>query len=162
MRNAVIVTREIGDYTVTTSVDQSPAEVFAAINNVRGWWNEDVEGITDRLGAQFTYDDGYLRCRFRITDFVPERRVVWHVEQSDTPWVKDKHEWNDTDVIFEVSRRGKKTVLRFTHRGLVPEVECFNACSDGWNFCIGSSLRSLITTGKGRLGEYDPESNPER
>jgi len=90
MRNAVIVTREIGDYTVTTSVDQSPAEVFAAINNVRGWWNEDVEGITDRLGAQFTYDDGYLRCRFRITEFVPERRVVWHVEQSDTPWVKDK------------------------------------------------------------------------
>jgi hypothetical protein len=36
----------------------------------------------------------------------------------------------------------------FAHDGLIPEFECFKACSNQWSSLINGSLRSLITTGR--------------
>lgn len=53
--------------------------------------------------------------------------------------------------------------LRFTHDGLVPEYECYDACSRGWTFYIGESLCDLITTGYGHPNEEDRGSHqPQR
>ena len=137
--------------TTTISADQSPQEVFAAINNVRGWWSEEIEGTTDKLGAEFAYH--YVdvhRCKMKITEFVPGRRVIWLVLDNYFNFTEDKTEWTGTKIIFEVSNKDAKTQLRFTHEGLVPEYECFKVCSNAWGSYINGSLQSLITTGKGR------------
>jgi hypothetical protein len=34
------------NYSISFAVDQSPEQVFNAINNVRGWWSEEIEGGT--------------------------------------------------------------------------------------------------------------------
>jgi hypothetical protein len=137
------------DYTTAFMVDQSPEEVFAAITNVRGWWSGEIEGDTGRLGAEFTYrvpDVHY--CRMRITEFIPGKTVVWHVLDSDISYTKERSEWDDTRIAFEISRRDGKTEIRFTHRGLVPQFECYNACSDAWSALVNGNLRNLISTGR--------------
>ena len=128
-------------------VDQSPEEVFAAVNDVRGWWSGEIEGHTDKLGAVFEYRYQELhRSTQEITEFVPGKKVVWHVQTARLNFVEDKTEWNDTEVVFEISRKGDKTELRFTHVGLVPGFQCYGDCSGAWGFYINESLHDLITT----------------
>jgi uncharacterized protein YndB with AHSA1/START domain len=138
------------DYTTSFTVDQSPEEVFDAINNVRGWWSGEIDGRTDELGAEFTYryQDAH-RSTQKITDLVPGRKVVWRVLDAQINFVKDKAEWNGTDIVFEIARKGGNTELRFTHIGLAPTIECYGKCAGAWGFYVNDSLRSLITTGKG-------------
>jgi hypothetical protein len=139
------------DYTASFAVDQSPEEVFQAVNNVRGWWSEEIEGSTDRLGAEFRFQYKDIhRSTQKITELMPGRKVIWHVRDSRLNFVADKSEWTGTDVVFEIARDGDKTELRFTHVGLVPAFECYGGCSGAWDFYIGNSLRSLITTGEGQ------------
>lgn len=139
------------NYTTSFSVDRSPAQVFAAINNVRGWWSEDIEGPTDALGAEFAFQHhGLHRSIQKITEFVTGKKVVWHVTDSHISFVQDKTEWRGTDVVFEIEHTDGTTDLRFTHIGLVPTVECYEDCSGAWGFLINDSLCSLITTGQGK------------
>jgi hypothetical protein len=144
------------DFTTTFSVGQSPQEVFDAINNVRGWWSEEVDGSTDKLGAEFKFHHKDVhRSTQKITDLVPGKKVVWHVVDARLNFVKNKTEWKGTDVVFEITRKGDKTELRFTHVGLVPAFECYGDCSGAWGFYINDSLRSLITTGKGQPAQKE-------
>src|SRR6202142_1212702 len=132
-------------FTTTISVDQMPDEAFAAINNVRGWWSGEIEGATDKLGADFTYRYKDIhRSTQKITEFVPGKKVVWHVTDADLNFVEDKNEWNGTDVVFDIIPKGDKTEVRFTHVGLVPAFECYGGCSGAWGFYINDSLRNLI------------------
>jgi len=136
--------------TITFTVDQSPEEVFDAINNVRGWWSGEIDGSTDKLGEEWTYRyKDVHRSTQKITELVPGKKVVWHVTDATLNFVKDKTEWNGTDIVFEIKSKDGKTELRFTHVGLVPTFECYGGCSGAWGFYINDSLRSLITTGKG-------------
>jgi ketosteroid isomerase-like protein len=139
------------NFTTTILVDQSPEEVFKAINNVRGWWSEEIKGNTEKVSDEFTYHyQDVHRCKMKITESVPGKKIVWLVLDNYFSFTKDKSEWIRTKIIFEITRQNNKTQLRFTHEGLVPEYECYTACESGWTKYIRSSLSSLITTGKGQ------------
>lgn len=138
------------DFTTTLLIDQTPKEVFNAINNVRGWWSEEIEGITDKLHAEFNYHyQDVHRAKMKLTEFVPDKKVVWLVEDNYFNFTKDKNEWKGTKIIFDISVKDGKTHLRFTHAGLVPEYECYEICQDAWTNYIHTSLHNLIVTGKG-------------
>src|ERR1039458_678563 len=137
-------------FTSTFSVDQDPTAVFAAINDVRRWWSGDIDGDTDKLGDEFSYryEDVHY-SKQKITEMVPDQRVVWLVLDSNLSFVEDKTEWNGTEISFDISRKDDHTEVCFTHNGLIPEYECYEACSGAWSFYMKESLRSFITTGRG-------------
>jgi uncharacterized protein YndB with AHSA1/START domain len=136
-------------FTTSFTVDQSPEEVFEAINNVRGWWSGEVAGGAGRVGAEFTYRHKNIhKSTQKVTEFVPGKKVVWHVTGADLTFAKDKTEWVGTDIVFEIARKDGKTELRFTHVGLVPAFECYGGCSGAWGALVEGNLRNLITTGK--------------
>lgn len=130
-------------------VAKTPAEVFAAINDVRGWWGGKIEGESERVGARFSYryEDMHTSTQ-EVTELVPGQKVVWHVVEADLSFVANRGEWAGTDIVFEIVPMGAETELRFTHQGLVPAFECFADCSNGWGFYVGGSLRQFIETGK--------------
>jgi hypothetical protein len=137
-------------FTAAFSVAETPGEVFRAINSVRGWWSADIEGGTGQVGDEFTYRDRDAhRCRIKVTELVPSERVTWHVLDNYFDFTHDATEWKDTDIHFEITARGGKTEIRFTHVGLTPEYECFEVCSNSWDFYLRTSLRTLIRTGHG-------------
>jgi hypothetical protein len=139
------------NYTTSLTLDQSPEEVFNAINNVRGWWSQETEGDTDKLNSVFYYHYRDIhRCILKITELVPGKKVVWRVLHNEFNFIKDKTEWTGTDLVFEIARKGDKTEVQFAHIGLVPQYECYTTCTDGWRTYINGSLRKLITTGKGQ------------
>ncbi len=138
------------DYKATIIVTAPHKEAYNAINNVRGWWSEDMEGSLQKPDDIFTVRFGEVYITLKVTEAVPDKKIVWLVIDCNKPWLKNKKEWNDTELIWEVSNKDNNTQILFTHKGLVPDVECYGVCSNAWGEYLKQSLWSLITNGEGR------------
>ena len=138
------------DFTTTLVVDQSPKEVFNAVNKPQNWWSGEIEGSSAKLNDEFTYR--YKEFHFskqRVVEMIPDQKVVWLVTDSSINYTEDINEWTGTKISFEITEKEGKTELSFSHIGLVPEIECFEACSSAWTQLVRQGLFSLITTGNG-------------
>jgi hypothetical protein len=138
------------DYTTTILVDQTPKESFDAINNVRGWWSQEINGSTDTLNSEFNYRYKNIHhCTMKIIESIPAQKVVWLVTANYFSFTEDKTEWVGNKLLFEIAEKDNKTEIRFTQQGLTPAYECYDVCHDGWNNYINNSLHDLITKGEG-------------
>ncbi|MGF7082864.1 SRPBCC family protein [Mucilaginibacter sp. UYCu711] len=139
------------DFTTSILVDQSPKEAFDAINNVIGWWTENLDGGTHNLNDEFEVRFGDVHySKQKLTEVIPGEKVVWLITDSKLTFVKDQTEWTGTKIIFDITRKGNQTEVRFTQQGLTPAFECYGGCSNAWTDYVQNSLYSLITTGTGK------------
>ncbi len=150
------------DYTTSIVVDKTPAVAFNAIKDFRAWWSEEIEGKTDVLNETFFYHykDVHL-SKIKLIEIVPDKKLVYQVVANEFNFTKDKTEWIGTKLIFDLMQEGDSTKILFTHEGLVPEYECYNVCNDAWTSYIQGSLKSLITTGKGKPNGKEGGLNAE-
>ena len=135
-------------------VDKSAEEVFNTILDVRGWWSglysEKIEGSSSKLKDEFTFraGKGAHYSKQKLIELIPNKKIVWLVTDSKLSFLKNESEWIGTKISFEIFKQDDKTKIVFTHRGLVPQIECFNSCSNAWTQYIQEKLLTLITTRK--------------
>jgi len=138
------------DFNCSFSAPITAGEAISKISKVTEWWGVTISGNTENLNDQFVIkmgEEAFFNCT--VTELVPNKRVVWSIADCHMPWYTDKKEWANTKLIFDVNENNGVTELRFTHKGLTPEVECYKDCEPGWTHWIKTSLESYFTTGKG-------------
>ena len=137
-------------FTTNIEVAKSPEYVFNCLKEVSKWWSKDFEGNSAKLHDEFVIcHPGSHYSKHQLIEMIPYTKVVWLVTESELPWLtKDPHEWTNTTMIFDIIPQGDKTVLHFTHEGLVPEKECYARCTEGWTMIIKERLFNFITSGK--------------
>ncbi|HWA33132.1 MAG TPA: hypothetical protein VG737_03330 [Cyclobacteriaceae bacterium] len=144
------------NFSTSMLVDQSPAEVYKAINNPRAWWSQEITGTTDRIESEWNYQfkDNH-RSKMKVVEMIPDKKVVWLVEDNFFKNAKDQSEWVGNKIIFDISKEGDKARLVFTQVGLVPEYNCYKSCEWAWTGFVQKSLKKLITEGSGKLNWFE-------
>lgn len=138
------------DFTTSILVENTPKEVFNAVNSPKKWWPGEITGSSAKINDEFTYSYKDIHCsKQELIELSPDKKVIWLVTESRLNYTEDINEWAGTKLVFEISVEGNMTRLKFSHQGLSPEIECFESCSNSWSQIIQQSLYSLITTGKG-------------
>ena len=139
------------NFTATIEATKSPQEVFKLITtDVAKWWGgKDLSGNSVKLNDEFiVHHIGAHFSKQQLVEVVPDKKIVWLVTESKLSWLKDQNEWTNTKMIFDITNKGGKTVLHFTHEGLVPERECYEKCAQGWSKVIKDWLFNYIQTGE--------------
>ena len=140
------------NFTFTLQTTQSPQKVFKAMQDVRNWWSgyysEKITGSTINLNDEFSFEagDGLHSTKHKLIEVVPDKKVVWLTTYCKLDFIEHKDEWTGTKIIFEITTKGNSTELKFTHEGLTPTVECYNACAPAWTQYLENKLKPLIET----------------
>jgi hypothetical protein len=133
------------------SVNQTPEEVYRAINDVSNWWQGEIVGKTDKLNEEFIYRMGAFHySKQKVITLIPFQKITWLITDSNLNSFGNSKEWNGTEITFDISIIENITEVIFTHHGLIPAFECYSDCSNAWGELVQQSLYSLITTGKGK------------
>lgn len=139
-------------FSTSFTVDETPQHAYEAITNVRGWWSGDIEGATDELGGEFTYRHQDIHySKQKVTELSPGRRIAWQVLDAHISFTEDPREWVGSEIVFDIAQERDRTIVRFSHVGLTPEIECYEKCSSAWGYYVNTSLRQLIEGGEEAL-----------
>src|SRR5664279_3445290 len=113
------------NYNATIVTKTSAKEAFEKISRVSDWWTSNIEGSSKNVNDVFTTRFGETFVTFKIVEAVPGQKALWHVTDCYLHWLKDKKEWKDTEMSFEIVPKDDATQINVTHVGLVPEIECY-------------------------------------
>lgn len=137
------------DFNLKMNVNAPSEEVMKNISHVDKWWAKNFKGSATKLNDTFSVYFGDTFVDFKISELIPAKKIIWLVTDCNLHWIKEKKEWNNTEVIWTLTEKDSKTEINFLHKGLTPENECYENCKPGWTGHLKNSLQSLINEGKG-------------
>jgi hypothetical protein len=116
-------------YSAVIATPLPPQDVFALISDISKWWPNDYEikGSSVNLNDEFTLTHGDVHySKHKVIEVIPDKKIIWLITDSRLNAIeKGNNEWTNTKMVFEIELKGDKTVLNFTHLGLVPALKCY-------------------------------------
>ncbi len=150
------------DFQKTIQAKASKEKVYQAVTQeINQWWgNVDTNDIT-KVGDEFSiYFEENTEWRFTVTELERDSSVRWkciHAYHSYGGVKGITKEWLNSEVIFKFKDLEKGQVeLFFEHRGLTPDLNCYEMCDAGWTYFVGSSLKQYLETGEGGPNLVEP------
>lgn len=126
------------NFSYSLSTKKSPEEIYNLLLDVKKWWSgfyeETITGASAKINDEFSFlaGGGAHFSKHRLIELVPYSKIVWLVTESRLTFLEHPNEWVDTKIRFDIDKQGGKTVVTFTHEGLVPKFECYGSCSTAW------------------------------
>ena len=126
------------DFTFQFLSSKSAKEIFPMLLDVKSWWKGfyggNIQGESDEVGDDVTFfaGDGVHISKQKLIEKRPNKKLAWQVIESNLSFLNDKKEWDDTIISFSLEDVEKGTKVKFTHQGLMPEIECYEDCSLAW------------------------------
>ena len=139
-------TREI---TVANTAD---AAYRALTSDFDKWWTTSCDSISE-TGDIITFRFGPAYWVMRAINLIPDRLVelecieAHHVHEGLPASILQ--EWEKTRLEWEIVAQGENTRIMFVHEGLLPSLDCYEVCVQGWDYFFSSSLKQYLDTGKG-------------
>jgi uncharacterized protein YndB with AHSA1/START domain len=145
------------DYRASVEIAVPPDRVFQSLTTlegIAGWWTSRVAGSAHKSGK--------IELDFAGLD----ERIIMHVDaaipNSSVLWTCTKHtghpEWEETRIAFAITGHDSTgSTLTVHHKGLVPQLRCYDQCEAGWNHFL-HSIRLYLEQGKGR--SFDDRLGP--
>ena len=127
-------------------VKAPPERIFQALSTAQGlgkWWSYYTSGPDWENGeVTLKWPRSSHQARVRLAETKSPTFVEWNVIEH-----QPMKEWNGTAIRFSLEERGSgETKVVLHHLGLVPECECYEACSDGWGYLVGQ-IKKLLEQG---------------
>jgi hypothetical protein len=88
------------------------------------------------LNSVFKVRFGETSATIKIIEVVSDKKILWQVMDSNLPIFKNVKDWNYTKMSWEISNENNLKKISFTHKGLIPEHECYSMCAQGWDMFI--------------------------
>ena len=133
------------DYSRTINVAASPEEAYQALTQgFEFWWttpDQPISKVGDK--ARFAFPPGQGYWTFQATDLRPGQYV-------EMVCIDAHHASEGLTNAVEKEWLHGKAEIRFEHRGLTPDLYCYDECVSGWDYFFVDSLKAYLDIGVGK------------
>ncbi len=143
------------DFKKTIDIKTSKENAFKAITTeVNKWWGNVDNEMANEIGSEFSiFFEENTEWRFVISELKEFNYVAWkciYANHSFSGLKGIKEEWLNSEIQFVFKQlKDNRTQLSFVHKGLTPDLNCYEICDAGWAHFITNSLKQYLETGTG-------------
>jgi uncharacterized protein YndB with AHSA1/START domain len=137
--------KRMADVLHQVGIQAPPSQIYKALTEEEGlksWWSEHSR-IEPTVGsvASVSFYNNAVTFKLKISELVPNSKVVWAVEAGPPDWA-------NTTITWTISEHEGQSMLHLAHRGFASTEGNFAAVNYNWGWYV-TSIKFLLEKGEG-------------